>query len=547
MVAPPGGVCSDACSDDGFWDFDAPSVSVASGHPPLDRASNIGCVVGLVDCDPRVRFAAQSSADSASTESGHAGRVASEDAAPSESEDEWEGGVDGVPVQLEDEDDWDAAGVSAVRLEDEEYWGTGDAEPAFAAHAHGVLLEKSDIGADAYRDRHGLRMPGEDSEEEWAEAIHQEALRSLAGEDVARRRTGPGIRRETELIQMQVAKQSDPSAPVDDLEEADHSRSEDGEALALNVCVRCGTEVVRSLDFAAELGVRFCCEMAGRWCDELDDDDARPAYVHCCVACGESCVLGIDLTSHGIEFKCSIAGCECDELSGVVAGVDAEESEEEGDVPVQVCTMCGAGYAVALDLVGLGLEFQCSLLGRTCWASAGIANRRWEAEPASEKGSADAKAIVLSMVEQQRLLAKFGHGYRSKRSWYQPKLERAEVVRLLELNGRAPQERYRQSEIVSTKGERFINTTKKAPQGPGTELAGILGSSSRGRQGLGLNKMTKAEAERVKCSNKERGHLKKKVAHAKTEREIIQFETKQTHHQLVHATVHASSVITFRS
>lgn len=509
----------------------------------------------MIDSDPKLGSAAQSSADSASTAS--QAPVASEGAVPSDSDDEWEGGVDAVPVRLEDEDDWETGGVSAVRLEDEEYWGSSDVEFAVGArapeaHVHLAALGKDDGAAETPEQWHrglGFRLPGDDSEDEWAEAIHREALRALKGEDVARRWNGPGHRRDAESVPERdcVPECGDTPATEDEEVESDSLSRGDEEALVLNSCARCGAEVMRNMDFAAELGVPFCCEMAGCWCAEFDDDDVRPAYVNCCVACGESRVLGIDLTSHGVRFECSLVGCECGEGGGVVAVVDEEESEEEEDIPVQVCTLCGAGYDVPLDLVGLGLEFQCSLLGRACWASGGIANRRWEAETGGEESSADAKAIVLSMVEQQRLLAKFGHGYRSKRSWYQPKLERAEVTRLLELNCQAPQERYRQSQIVSTRGERFISTTKKAPQGPGTELAGILGSSSRGRQGLGLRKMSKADAERLKCSNKERGHLKKKVAHAKTDREIIQFETKENMHQLVYASVHASSVITFRN
>jgi len=72
------------------------------------------------------------------------------------------------------------------------------------------------------------------------------------------------------------------------------------------------------------------------------------------------------------------------------------------------------------------------------------------------------------------------------------------------------QERYRDNQVVTYKGERFIKINLSLDPGPGCQLGGILGWRSKaGRQGLGIRKMTKEEADRVCLSNKNRTHARK--------------------------------------
>merc|ERR1712187_622540 len=71
-------------------------------------------------------------------------------------------------------------------------------------------------------------------------------------------------------------------------------------------------------------------------------------------------------------------------------------------------------------------------------------------------------------------------------------------------------ERYRDGEVVTCTGQKFIITDESLPPGPGCNIGGVIGrSTSLGRRGLGIKKMTKEQAERVRISNKERTHVKK--------------------------------------
>jgi len=82
------------------------------------------------------------------------------------------------------------------------------------------------------------------------------------------------------------------------------------------------------------------------------------------------------------------------------------------------------------------------------------------------------------------------------------------VAQLLE--AKPPKERYRDGEIVTRKGERFVKVSASSDPGPGCQIGGVLGWRTKlGRQGLGLRKMNREEADRVCISNKERSHIRK--------------------------------------
>jgi len=241
-------------------------------------------------------------------------------------------------------------------------------------------------------------------------------------------------------------------------------------------------------------------------------DDGRQVYIHCCAACGEARVLGVDLVTVGFDFTCRLAGYTCTAYT---------HKDGASTRQLQTCGICGAKHSVQLDLAS---DFRCAHLGLPCWRAP------HQQQPEDHDSTGD-KEAVLSLAEQQRLLAKFGR----VKHWRQPMLSREELRRSLQLEVRDSRERYRDNTVVSTKGEKFITVGTKAPAGPGSELGGIIGSSARGRLGLGLRKMNKEDAEKYGLSNKERGHFKKKVAHAKSEREMVVFETKKNMHQLTHA------------
>merc|ERR1712032_255104 len=188
-----------------------------------------------------------------------------------------------------------------------------------------------------------------------------------------------------------------------------------------------------------------------------------------------------------------------------------------------------------IDLQNMGIDFQCTLVGRQCWESVQELRREGGAELAV--GSMQQKAVILSLIEQQRLLGKLDH------SRHQKRLGRTEVARNLQQQASEIKERYRDSAVVCTRGERFVSLVKKASPGPQAQIAGIIGAGSRGRLGLGLKKMSKEEAEKMSLSNRQRGHIKKRVAHAKNERETIVFETRKNVHKLTNAAILPSSVI----
>lgn len=379
-----------------------------------------------------------------------------------------------------------------------------------------------------------------DSEEDW-KAISREALRAFAIEEMqasksvhtrcsAEHKKGVKFNNSLECVELDACSKNTSSPQTD------------RKTMITNTCVRCGAEVSMGTDFTAEFGVLFCCEMAHRECLDQRSDPERQFYVQCCALCGESHVVSMDFTSIGINFTCRLIGSACGADTSKDICLNAAGDSCDGATSVQYCSTCGTCYTTELDLSGLGINFECCLIGRQCWDMAEELQGRDDHELALG-GDAERKSVVMSLVEQQRLLAKFGNGYSSKRGYYQAKLERDHYKQELTMQAGAKEQRYRDSAVVTTRGERFITVGSNAPICPGTQLGGIIGSSSRGRLGLGLRKMSKEDAEKFSLSNRERGHLKKRVAHAKNQHETICFETKGTMHQLTHAAILPSSVV----
>lgn len=331
----------------------------------------------------------------------------------------------------------------------------------------------------------------------------------------------------------------------------------DGERALLftNTCIRCGRQVLLEGDVAEE-GILFCCDLVRRECDQVDERAGHNFFLQCCSLCGESHVLAVDFATFGLDFRCGLAGLSCNSTSTELEHIAVGSTEPivvstadctaiTGDVDhstyLQQCSLCRRGFYTPFDLAALGIDFRCSLAGKTCWEST-EEHLQHSLEVGLDGFGTEFKTSVLSLVEHQRLLAKSGSRSLTDRS-HQFALERGVFKHRLRHQGQDIRERFRDNAVVCSQGEKFITINKTPSPGPGTALAGIIGSSSRGRMGLGLRKMTKEESEKYKLSSKERGHIKKKVAHAKTRREHIEFETKSTMHQMKHATVLPASVV----
>mmetsp|Transcript_128274 Transcript_128274/g.221404 ORF Transcript_128274/g.221404 Transcript_128274/m.221404 type:complete len:109 (+) Transcript_128274:213-539(+) len=92
-----------------------------------------------------------------------------------------------------------------------------------------------------------------------------------------------------------------------------------------------------------------------------------------------------------------------------------------------------------------------------------------------------------------------------------------------------PRIRYRDNQIVTQTGEKFIKENLTLDPGPGCHIGGILGARKAGRQGLGLRKRPKEETERIRISNKQRAHVKVDS----NIKAALRFETKSGHGLLV--------------
>lgn len=211
-----------------------------------------------------------------------------------------------------------------------------------------------------------------------------------------------------------------------------------------------------------------------------------------------------------------------------------EEEEEDGDIFLAVCDKCGTTHLMDIDVMGLGLEFTCAQLGLPCEGdtehiAAAMSSIDDPSRPAASVPVPPPKAAKLDALtpeEKKDIFQK--HAMQLHLAKLKPNEVHKEVKQLFAQT--MPKERYRNSEIVTRKGERFIKINLSLDPGPGCEIGGILGWRSKmGRRGLGLKKMTKEEADRVCVSNKNRSHIKKDTGPAGSKQAYV-FENRWSQH-----------------
>ncbi|CAE7451399.1 unnamed protein product [Symbiodinium natans] len=251
---------------------------------------------------------------------------------------------------------------------------------------------------------------------------------------------------------------------------------------------------------------------------EAEPDGSR--HTAHCILCGVAYSLNVDVSELGDNFCCADLGRRCGqddeeedpgEVDEDLAEEDEEEAaeeEEEEEVFVAVCEACGATHIAKIDFIGLGLDFNCSMMGVPC-------DGEEASTPKASASSSSAPVLPprshlqqLSAEEKRDLFARYAVQRQDEKLSKKTKNLFAGVRQLADRKGQ--QERFRDNTVVTRKGERFIKVDISLDPGPGCEIGGILGwRSKQGRRGLGIRKMTKEEADRVCISNKNRSHTKK--------------------------------------
>jgi hypothetical protein len=236
-------------------------------------------------------------------------------------------------------------------------------------------------------------------------------------------------------------------------------------------------------------------------------------------------LVNVDADSLGITFSCSDVGLRClltdcreVELDTVVESCEDNESlhsddDDDENSYVAVCDRCGTTHIVNVDFMGLGLEFTCAHAGAVCQGddegseSGGEDARRRDASSSAGPILPPRSELKGLTLEEKRSIFD-RHALQRAEERAQPKQFQKGVQQLF--LAEKQKERYRDNEIVTRKGERFIKINISLDPGPGCEIGGILGWRSKaGRKGLGIRKMTKEEADRVCISNKTRAHVRK--------------------------------------
>lgn len=202
---------------------------------------------------------------------------------------------------------------------------------------------------------------------------------------------------------------------------------------------------------------------------------------------------------------------------------DIDEETDE-DVFVAVCDECGATHVTHIDFMGLGLNFHCGMVGARCDG---------DAEPQGDAESGRSIPVLppsrsqlnkLSVEEKRDLFERYAVQRQEER--VSKKHIHKSLQELAPRKGQ--QERYRDNNVVTRKGERFVKVDVSLDPGPGCEIGGIIGwRTKQGRRGLGIKKMTKEEADKICISNKNRSHTTKTISGGEKK---VTFETKWSRH-----------------
>jgi len=211
---------------------------------------------------------------------------------------------------------------------------------------------------------------------------------------------------------------------------------------------------------------------------------------------------------------------------------DEKEASDFEDCYLAVCCECAATRIVETDVMALDLDFCCAMIGKACEREDPIKKASAGDELQSAPLTKRAALQELTAEEKQGLVRQYAmQRLREKLSGQDKSRVNTKLLDQLQLYTDQPKERYRDNEIVTRKGEKFIKINISLDPGPGCQIGGILGWRSKlGRQGLGIKKMTKEEADRIKISNKERSHTKKCGAGGHGAKEIFTFENTWSQH-----------------
>ena len=253
-----------------------------------------------------------------------------------------------------------------------------------------------------------------------------------------------------------------------------------------------------------------------------------------CIHCGMAYSLNVDMSEIGDNFSCQDLGrsCDIDEESADEHDIDAgnrlepvAEDGTEEDVFVAVCDECGATHVTHIDFMGLGLNFNCGMLGARCeGAEAEEAKKETRSSSSAPTLPSRSQLHQLSADEKRDLFERYAIQRQEER--VSKKHINKSIQQLAPRKGQ--QERYRDNDVVTRKGERFIKVDISLDPGPGCELGGIIGwRTKQGRRGLGIKKMTKEEADKVCISNKNRSHTTKTISAG--EKKVV-FENKWSKH-----------------
>lgn len=252
-----------------------------------------------------------------------------------------------------------------------------------------------------------------------------------------------------------------------------------------------------------------------------------------CSRCGMAYSLNVDMSEIGDSFSCQDLGrsCDIDEESEDEDRADFEnrlervaEDGTEEDVFVAVCDECGATHVTHIDFMGLGLNFNCSMMGGRCEGAEAEGEKKDTSGSSIPVAPSRSQLHQLSVDEKRDLFERYAMQRQEER--VSKKHIHKSIQQLAPRKGQ--QERYRDNNVVTRKGERFIKVDVSLDPGPGCEIGGIIGwRTKQGRRGLGIKKMTKEEADKVCISNKNRSHTTKAVSAG--EKKVI-FENKWSKH-----------------
>ncbi|CAK0788600.1 unnamed protein product [Prorocentrum cordatum] len=170
------------------------------------------------------------------------------------------------------------------------------------------------------------------------------------------------------------------------------------------------------------------------------------------------------------EGAAAAAACHAGSLE-VAAGEEQQEASDE-DAYFAFCDRCGAVHVVDVDVMSLGIEFSCADVGASCDDDAPGTSASGDMGLASGGDLPVGPSPLghLSAEEKRALVQR--HIVQRQAERLRPQDVQHGLAQLF--RAQMPKERYRDNQVVTHKGERFIKINRSLDPGPGCELGGIL-------------------------------------------------------------------------